>query len=239
METGHYMLLSSRHRRHLTLLAGLAVLLASEARAQDGDRQLAISHSECTMFGPQREAFLAARKESWRLSALTSQVAGKLPALSTRPSLRSARRAKTNSAASADSSQGFIDAYLFQAMQDAGVTPADPATDFEFIRRVSLDLTGRIPAPDQVLNYVNDSSSDKKARLVDALIAKPEWVDKWTMYFGDLYKNQSNKTTTGTNLYPEGRNAFYKWIKDSVSSNKPYDQMAREIISAEASNTWD
>jgi hypothetical protein len=190
------------------------------------------------MFGPQREAFLAARKESWRLSALTSQVASKLSAPSMRSTSRSAR-AKTSSAAPADTSQGFVDAYLFQAMQDAGVTPADPATDFEFIRRVTLDLTGRIPTPERVMSYVNDSSSNKKAALVDELIAKPESVDKWTMYFGDLFKNQSFKTTTGTNLYPEGRNAFYKWIKDSVSSNKPYDQVAREIIAAEASNTWD
>jgi hypothetical protein len=185
------------------------------------------------MFGPEREAFLAARKESWRLSALTTQVASRLPAPS------QSARAKTKSTALAGDSQGFIDAYLFQAMQDAGVTPADPATDFEFIRRVSLDLTGRIPAPDRVLNYVNDPSSTKKAALVDELIAKPEWVDKWTMYFGDLYKNQANKTTSGTIPQNEGRNAFYKWIKDSLTNNKPYDQMSREVISALSMNTWD
>src|ERR1700737_3626861 len=114
------MLLRSRHRRYSTLLAGLAVLLTSEARAQESDQHLAISHSECTMFGPEREAFLAGRKESWRLSALTAQVASKLPAPSARSISRSAR-AKTMAAGLADSSQGFIDVYLFQAMQDAGV----------------------------------------------------------------------------------------------------------------------
>src|SRR3981081_4073277 len=101
------MLLPSRHLRYSTLLAGLAVLLTSEARAQEIGQPLAISHSECTMFGPEREAFLAARKESWRLSALTTQVASRLPAPSARSTSRSTR-AKTMATGLADSSRGFI-----------------------------------------------------------------------------------------------------------------------------------
>ena len=59
------------------------------------------------------------------------------------------------------------------------------------------------------------------------------------MYFGDLYQNTANKPSTGVNRFPQGRNAFYQWIKDSLADNKPYNQMATELISAAAANTYD
>ena len=67
-------------------------------------------------------------------------------------------------------------------------------------------------------------------------MAKPEWVDKWTMFFGDLYKNAAN--TTQINRYSEGRDGFNKWIKDSLEANKPYNQMASELISAKGTDTF-
>jgi len=54
-----------------------------------------------------------------------------------------------------------VDRYIFQAIADAGITPADTTTDFEFIRRVTLDLTGRVPFPDRVLSFVNDNRSQQ------------------------------------------------------------------------------
>ena len=68
---------------------------------------------------------------------------------------------------------GMIDQYLFTAMQDAGVQPADPTTDWEFIRRATLDLTGRIPDPAKVLSFVADTTPNKRAALIDQLIASP------------------------------------------------------------------
>jgi hypothetical protein len=161
-----------------------------------------------------------------RLSALTSTVASALPVVAARSSADAAAQPTTNT----------IDTYLFAAMKDAGVTPADPTTDLEFIRRVTLDLTGRIPTPARVVSFVNDTSADKRAKLIDELLAKYEWIDKWTMFFGDLFKNASN--TTQINRYPEGRDAFNKWIKDSLAANKPYNQMATELISATGPNTF-
>jgi hypothetical protein len=83
---------------------------------------------------------------------------------------------------------------------------------------------------------VADTTPDKRTRLIDELLAKPEWVDKWTMYFGDLYKNTVRNTQI--NRYAEGRNAFYQWIHDSLAANKPYDQMARELITAQGANSF-
>jgi len=91
-------------------------------------------------------------------------------------------------------STNTIDRYLFKAMEDAGVAPAPPTTDYEFIRRVTLDLTGRIPTPDAVTTFVNDPTPDKRAKYVDSMLASSQWVDKWTMYFGDFLKNNSQNT---------------------------------------------
>src|SRR5262249_25397079 len=102
--------------------------------------------------------------------------------------------------------------------------------------RVTLDLTGRIPTPDRVLSFVADTSKDKRAKLVDELLARPEWVDRWTMYFGDLYNNTDRSTFV--NRYEPGRHAFYQWIKTSLAAHKPYNKMATELISTQGTNSW-
>ena len=81
--------------------------------------------------------------------------------------------------------------------------PADQTTDLEFIRRVTLDLTGRIPTPDRV-SELRRRHRARQARQADRrTAAKPEWVDKWTMYFGDLYQN-TDRTSTFLNRFRAG-----------------------------------
>src|SRR5207302_9390274 len=109
---------------------------------------------------------------------------------------------------------------------------------WEFIRRATLDLTGRLPSTDRVLSFVNDTSSDKRSKLIDELIASPQWVDKWTVFYSDLFQNTANKASINVNRYAEGRNAFYTWIRDSISKGKPYNQMAWELIGAFGDNTF-
>ena len=131
---------------------------------------------------------------------------------------------------------GTIDHYIFQAIQEAGVVPADRTTDAEYIRRVTLDLTGRIPDPARVLSFLADTRENRRQLLVDELLAKPEWIDKWTMYFGDLFKNVSRNTQIPR--YPEGTQAFYNWIRASLTANKPYNQIAAELIGASGKNSY-
>jgi hypothetical protein len=133
---------------------------------------------------------------------------------------------------------GSIDSYIFADFQTNGIQPAPKTTDWEFVRRITLDLTGRIPTPDRVLAFVADTAPDKRAKLIEELLAKPEWIDKWTMYFGDLFQNTTNKASTSLNRFAPGRNAFYQWIKDSLTNGKPYNQMATELISASTGNTY-
>jgi hypothetical protein len=126
--------------------------------------------------------------------------------------------------------KNFIDDAIFGRMATAGIQSAPLASDIEFLRRVTLDLTGRIPSGADVVRFVNDPNPAKRDLKVDSLIGSPEFVDKWTMFLGDLYKN--NASNNNVNRTVNGRDTFYLYLKEAVSTNKPYDQLARELISA-------
>jgi hypothetical protein len=121
-------------------------------------------------------------------------------------------------------------------MAQANVTPAPPTTDYEFVRRVTLDLTGRIPTTTQVSAFIADTSSTKRADYIESLLASPLWLDKWTIYFGDFFQNNSQNTQIVR--FQTGVSAFNTYINNSLASGKPYDQMAREIISAQGTDSY-
>ena len=220
----------------LAVLAFAGILTGQQpAEAVIDSEQLAAAHPDCEFFGPNRERFLNSglNQSGMRLrnlSVTTSQVARML---ATVPG------GSRTYAFDQDHAAGSIDSYIFADFKKNKITPAAPTTDWEFIRRVTLDLTGRIPAPDRVLSFVADTSTDKRTQLIDELLAKPEWVDKWTMYFGDLYHNTDSRPSTGLRRYPDGRNAFYKYIYDSLAANKPYNRMATEMITARTGNSYE
>ena len=226
-------------RRLVCTLSGVLLVSASGlilSRADDtvpDEPQLPVAHPECTAFGGGRDklvhsALRAASLSFHALSSTTDQVVHAI-----HPTV-----AVTHAKSFNNPQPGSIDDYLYADMQAQGVKPADLTNDWEFIRRVTLDLTGRIPTSAKVLGFVADSTPDKRAKLIDDLLASPEWIDKWTMYFGDLYQNTQQRPSTALNRFPQGRNAFYKYIHDSLAANKPYDQMATELITATGSNSF-
>jgi Protein of unknown function (DUF1549)/Protein of unknown function (DUF1553) len=133
--------------------------------------------------------------------------------------------------------KNFIDNILFDRMARDNVMSAPICSDAEFIRRAYLDITGRIPSAADVTAFLGDTATNKRDALVDRLIGSPEYVDKWTMFFGDLFRN----TLRSTNVvrYSGGRDAFYNYIKSSVASNKNYAQMAMDMITAIGDNFVD
>jgi hypothetical protein len=131
----------------------------------------------------------------------------------------------------------FIDDEIFGKMQQDSIAPAPLSSDTEFLRRVSLDLTGQIPTSDAVKAFLADSAPDKRAKKIDALIASDAFTDRWTMWFGDLVQNV--RRSTNSNEQPQGRNAYYNYIHSSIAANKPYDQMVREVLSASGDSFTD
>jgi hypothetical protein len=220
--------------RTLLLLAGSLALFSFSGLL--AGQETGYQDPDCPFFGPGRERFYS---DAWR----------KKSGIPERRRLSETTRAVTEALGSLPGGSrtydygqqhkdGSIDSYIYADFQANGITPAPRTTDWEFIRRVTLDLTGRIPTPDRVLSFVADTSSDKRANLVEELLSKPEFVDKWTMFFGDLFQNTTVKTSTGTNRQSSGRNAFYRWIKDSIANGKPYNQMATELISVSSGSTF-
>jgi hypothetical protein len=132
--------------------------------------------------------------------------------------------------------RNFIDDRIFGKLSAAGVQSARLTTDEEFIRRIYLDLTGRIPTADQVRSFVADTDTGKRTAVIDKLLYSPEFVDKWTMWFGDLLQNNVQLSTSDFSRQFDGRNAFWRWIKTSVAEGRSIHDMAWTLISSNGSN---
>src|SRR5262249_37411999 len=107
--------------------------------------------------------------------------------------------------------------------------PSPPCTDGEFIRRAYLDAAGILPKPEEVQKFLADPSPDKRARLIDALLERPEYVDYWTYKWSDMLLVSTRK------LPQPAVWAFRQYIRQSVADNKPWDRFAREILTASGS----
>lgn len=198
-----------------------------------------MEHANCVFYGPNHGTIAnvgvvgrGGKAQRSPLDALTSEVAFRLAPRT----LSVPGGSRTNTKLQLDE-LGLIDRHIFQTMSDAGVAPAELSTDAEFCRRVTLDLTGRIPTAERLLQFLADPASDKRAKYVDELLTKPEFVDKWTIYFADLLKN--NSTNTQIRRYTEGVTAFNRFIRSALETNLPYDQWVREMITATGTNSYE
>ena len=124
----------------------------------------------------------------------------------------------------------FIDDHINAKLVELRLPPSPTCSDREFIRRVYLDATGTLPRPEQVADFLADPRSDKRARLIDDLLASPEFVDAWTHKLGDLFLVSSAR------LPQPAVWAFHHYLRRSVAENKPWDRLAREVLTAQGSN---
>jgi hypothetical protein len=128
--------------------------------------------------------------------------------------------------------QNFIDDLVWSKLQSLRITPSLPADDAKFLRRVHLDIIGRLPTPDEVKSFLADADPHKRARVVDELLERPEYGDHWATKWADLLR---------PNPYRVGIKAVLNYdtfIRTSFRANKPYDQFVRELVAARGS-TWD
>jgi hypothetical protein len=123
----------------------------------------------------------------------------------------------------------FIDDYIFSKLRKFHIQPSGLARDDEFLRRVCLDLTGTLPPPARVRAFLAVKDYNKRDKLIETLIATPEFVDYWTFRFSDLFR--VSVAANGRSL--KWSEMYSQWLHDSIAGNKPYDQMARERVAAE------
>ena len=134
--------------------------------------------------------------------------------------------------------RNFIDDEIFTRLEKEGVASAALSTDEEFLRRASLDLTGRTPTPQEIRDFLADASPDKRDKLVDRLANAPEFTDKWTMFLGDLLQNYSATSVQSFSNQVEGRNRMYEWVKRVFTENRSYRDLAYEALTG-TGNTYD
>jgi len=134
------------------------------------------------------------------------------------------------------STTNVIDRFVFDNLRRLNVLPSDLSTDEEFLRRVTLDTLGRLPTVPEIDAFVADRSPDKRAKIIDALLEKPEFADYRTLRLCDLLRVNPRKFGNGNgNLSDRAAALFYEWIWKSVAENKPWDQFVHEVITAQGS----
>ena len=124
----------------------------------------------------------------------------------------------------------YIDNLVLAQLQKLRILPSQIASDEEFLRRVYLDTIGTLPSSAEVREFLLDGRGDKRTRVIDALLERPEYVSYWTYKWGDLLR--VNRET----LTEKGMWTMYAWIQDNVAQNRPWDEMVREVVTANGSN---
>lgn len=123
----------------------------------------------------------------------------------------------------------FIDELVLKKLQLLNLPPSPQATDAEFIRRAFLDTCGIIPKSEEVAAFLADTSADKRAKLIDKLLDRPEFVDYWAHKWSDLMLVSTRK------LPQSAAWSFYRKVRASVADNEPWDRFARDILTATGS----
>src|SRR5439155_18910913 len=127
----------------------------------------------------------------------------------------------------------FIDGLVWEKLKKLGITPSPPVGDATFLRRACLDVIGRLPSPEETQAFLAESDPDKRARLVDRLLERPEYVDHWANKWVDLLR---------PNPYRVGIKAVWNldaWVRDAFRKNLRYDELVRKLVTAQGSTFRD
>jgi hypothetical protein len=121
----------------------------------------------------------------------------------------------------------FVDRHVFARLKKLNIAPSDLADDAEFCRRVYLDVIGTLPTPDEARRFLADQRPDRRAKLVDELLERPEFADYWALKLADLLRVDRQA------LGPKRAYAYHRWIHDALAANMPLDEFARAVVTAE------
>jgi hypothetical protein len=164
---------------------------------------------------PEEEAYWAARHELARKTAPDA------------PSIPAPTAGEADDVGAANPIDAFVEAKLAERQ----IAPAPLCDDAAFLRRVTLDTIGLVPAPEEVRGFLAETRPDKRARAIDRLLADPRWADRWTSYWQDvLAENPNMLKGTLNNTGP-----FRWWIHESLLDNKPIDRFVTELVTMQGS----
>jgi hypothetical protein len=122
-----------------------------------------------------------------------------------------------------------IDRTVVSKLNRMRISPSEPCTDAEFVRRAYLDSIGVLPTPAEAKAFLGDTSPDRRARLVDRLLDRPEYADFWALKLADVLR------ANGRLIQAKGANVYTRWIRANLERNVPMDEFVRELLTAEGS----
>ena len=120
----------------------------------------------------------------------------------------------------------FIDDHVMRLLSILRIPISGQADDVTFLRRATLDLTGRLPTLEAINEFKNNSSVDKRTALIDALLNSNEFTEYWTLQLAKLLRVRSQPQDA------KGAKAYHVWLRRQVAASMPYDEMARQILTA-------
>ncbi len=121
----------------------------------------------------------------------------------------------------------FVDDLVFAKLKTIGIPPSEIADDGTFIRRVTLDIVGRLPTAPEMKDFMASKDAKKRTTLVDRLLDSPDYAEFFANKWSSLLRNQRTQP-----VYARGTYLFWQWIRDSIADNKPYDRFVREVVAA-------
>ena len=127
-------------------------------------------------------------------------------------------------------SSNYVDVAVHNKLKSLRIQPSERCTDAEFLRRCYLDICGLLPSPEQLEQFVNDSSPDKRSQCIDGLLERPEFSEMWVMKWSELLQVRSSKDVSY-----KATLAYYEWLKNKLAANVPIDQWVQELLVAEGS----
>lgn len=123
--------------------------------------------------------------------------------------------------------KNFVDKHVFANLKQIGIPPSPVCDDATFLRRVSLDIGGRLPTEEESTAFLGSTDSDKRDQVIEALLRSPSYADYFANKWTSLLKNRRDESSDITSNF-----AFHAWIRDSLLANVPYDQIVRELLAA-------
>ncbi|HEY0308651.1 MAG TPA: DUF1553 domain-containing protein [Acidobacteriaceae bacterium] len=129
--------------------------------------------------------------------------------------------------------QNRVDELTFAQWKQLGVQPARLCSDAVFVRRAYLDVIGTLPTAQEAREFLQSTNLHKRSDLIDALLEREEFADYWALRWSDTLRI---KAEFPINLWPNAAQSYHHWIRESLHEDKPYDQFARELLTASGSN---
>lgn len=123
----------------------------------------------------------------------------------------------------------YVDTHVFAKLKMLSLPPSDLCTDQEFLRRASMDLCGVLPEPAVTRAFLASTDKAKRAKLIDALLERPEYADFWTLKWSDVFRS-SRKA-----IQVKGTHVFQQWLREHLAQNTPLDRVVRELLTANGS----